>query len=459
MQTTLELSDIRPRYDIVVIGGGPAGCATAAAFADRGANVLVVESNPNAARRFAGEWIHPEGARVLESLGLLNGLETRVAGRGFMVFPNDGFGPIRLEYGARNKGFACEHEGLVAHLRRGVSSRERVDYAEGIRASRLDGTSVTLSARGALRVIGAPLTVVATGRSAHKLVAEESTATKVSISLMAGLVVRDTELPFEEFGHVIAGGPGPALAYRIGKDRVRLCVDVPHDEKRARDPKWIWRSFADVLPSPLREGVERSLGETSLHWAANSFRPRRYKTGRGVALVGDAAGVFHPLTAMGITMSLLDAEALSESRSLAVYAERRASETYVPELLSNAIYQAFARDDAGTLAIRDAIFRTWRSSATQRDRTMDLLGAATTRRADFVRAFSHVAVRAGAEVLFSDRKSVRELAGWLRWPWASVHPHRNAMRARSVTWASPQSWRGNRQDETATRIEGVEHVS
>lgn len=459
MQPTLELSDIRPRYDVIVIGGGPAGCAAAAAFAERGADVLIVESNPNAANRFAGEWIHPEGARVLQELDLLEGLDTRVAARGFVVFPNDGLGPIQLDYGKRERGFACEHSTLVSHLRKKVACRPRIDYVEGARATRVDGTTVTLNGRGSLRVVGAPLTVVATGRSAHKLAPEGASPEKVSISLMAGIVVRDTELPFEHYGHVITGGPGPALAYRIGDDRIRLCIDVPQAERRHRDPAWIWESFAEVLPPSLRTGVARSLEETSIHWAANSFRPRRYRTGPGVALVGDAAGVFHPLTAMGITMSLLDAEALADSRSLSLYAERRSSESYVPELLSNAIYQAFARADSGTLAIRDAIFRTWRLSATQRDRTMDLLGAATTRRADFVRAFSHVAVRAGAEVLFSDPSSAKDLASWLRWPWASVHPRKNVMRARSVSWASPRSWSSTGQSTTTTRVEEVQHVS
>ena len=442
-----------------MIGGGPAGCAAAAFFADKDADVLIVESNPNAANRFAGEWIHPEGARVLRKLDLLDGLNAGVPTRGFVVFANDGLGPIPLEYGNREQGLACEHSRLVTHLRGRVAAREHVHYVEGARATRVDGRTVTLKARGAVRVVGTPLTVVATGRSARKLVPERSAPEKVSISLMAGLVVRDAQLPFEDYGHVIAGGPGPALAYRIGIDRVRLCIDVPQAERSHRSPAWIWQSFADVLPQSLRDGVARSLEETSIHWAANSFRPRRYRTGPGVALVGDAAGVFHPLTAMGITMSLLDAEALAESHSLSTYAERRASESYVPELLSNAIYQAFTRADTGTLAIRDAIFRTWRLSGTQRDRTMDLLGAATTRRADFVRAFSHVAFRAGAKVLFSDPSSVMELASWLRWPWAGVHPRRNAIRARSVSWASPECWSPRGPYNQGGRGGEVEHVS
>ena len=36
-------------YDVVVVGAGPAGVAAAAAFAKRGADVLLLEAEPNAA--------------------------------------------------------------------------------------------------------------------------------------------------------------------------------------------------------------------------------------------------------------------------------------------------------------------------------------------------------------------------------------------------------------------------
>ena len=46
----------RSSYDVVVVGAGPAGCGAALAHARKGASVLVVEADPRAAKRFAGEW-------------------------------------------------------------------------------------------------------------------------------------------------------------------------------------------------------------------------------------------------------------------------------------------------------------------------------------------------------------------------------------------------------------------
>jgi len=442
-QQTIRMGDVRSTYDVIVVGAGPAGCGVASCFVERGASVLLVESNPKAARRFAGEWIHPEGARVLAATGLLDGLSARVEGRGFVVCPNDGHGSIQLDYPDGARGFTCEHETLVRHLRQKAAEKQGVDYLEGVRAWPIDAYQVELLP-GQLRAerVNAGLVVVAAGRSAR--VPAQETADlpeRVPISTMAGLLIEDSQLPVDGFGHVILGGPGPVLAYRIDERRIRLCIDVPQDTGRsARTPDWIWRSFADVLPPGIREGTRKALGGASLAWAANVFRPRRYRTDLGVALCGDAAGVFHPLTAMGITMSLLDAEALTRASSTEGYAETRAAQSHVPELLSNAIYQAFVRDDPGSEAIRRSIFRTWRSSESQRARTMRLLGAASTRRMDFVQAFSRVALHAGATSLRHDLRAFTELGSWLRWPWASLHPRPDIARRQSLEWAAPETW-------------------
>lgn len=443
LHRTVDIGDVRTSYDAVVMGAGPAGCATAAFLAEQGASVLLAESNPKAARRFAGEWIHPEGARVLNRLDLLDGLQTTVKTHGFVVFPNDGLGPIRLDYQGPATGFACEHEALVTHLRRRVSNRSRVDYIEGVRGEPAGRGAVDLFSRGKqVRRVHTRRAVVAGGRSPRDVAAAAGPREdQVSISLMAGLVLTGSELPFDGYGHVIVGGPGPILAYRIDERRIRLCIDVPNAIRRgAHAPEWIWKSFSEVLPEALRPAVREGLSSASLSWAANAFRPRCYHSESGVALVGDAAGVFHPLTAMGITMSLLDAEALTQAGTLSEYATRRARESYIPELLSNAIYQAFVRSDRGSEAIRDSIYRTWRSSEPHRGRTMNLLGATSTARSDFVRAFSHVAARAGARALLTDPRMVADLAKWLKWPWASLHPQPAAIRSRSLSWATPDSW-------------------
>src|SRR5580658_5113535 len=121
------------RYDVCVIGGGPVGSATAIAFARRGARVLVLEKDPRAARRFAGEWIHPAGIDVLDALraGRLEGASPRL-GYGFVIFPGDGSPPIELPYPA-GVALSAPHESIVSALRdgaRSISGVEVVSYAQ-----------------------------------------------------------------------------------------------------------------------------------------------------------------------------------------------------------------------------------------------------------------------------------------------------------------------------------------
>ncbi len=438
--TTVALKDIRAQYDVAIIGAGPAGCAAAASFAERGASVLLVEANPKAARRFAGEWIHPEGVRILNALKLIEGLDAGVPGGGFAVVPNDGSDAIQLDYQHGATAFACEHETLVTHLRERVRALAHVDYVEGVRAQAADQVTVGLTASQTKRHVHAERIVIAAGRSSREETAASSQK-HVPVSTMAGLLVHDTHLPFEGYGHVLVGGPGPILAYRIDSKRIRLCIDVPHAMRpRSNAAKWIWEAFAPTIPSCLHRGVQEALSRNQICWAANTFQPRKYATASGVALVGDAAGVFHPLTAMGITMSLLDVEALAQASSVKDYAAIRADQSFVPELLSNALYQAFVRTDKGAVAIRRSIFETWRTSPAHRNRTMRLLGGATVSRTEFVRAFSRVAVSAGRRVIVSEPWVLSHLVGWLRWPLASLHTRPDSVRARYSWWAAPDSW-------------------
>ena len=89
----------RSSYDVAVVGAGPVGSATAIAFARRGAKVVLLEADPRAARRFAGEWLHPTGVDVLDELrvGRLDGASART-GYGFVIFPDDRSAPIEMPY-------------------------------------------------------------------------------------------------------------------------------------------------------------------------------------------------------------------------------------------------------------------------------------------------------------------------------------------------------------------------
>src|SRR5262249_59909371 len=60
-----------PRADVVVVGAGPAGAATAILLAEHGLDVVVLERGSVPRPKICGEYLSPEAGRVLDRLGVL----------------------------------------------------------------------------------------------------------------------------------------------------------------------------------------------------------------------------------------------------------------------------------------------------------------------------------------------------------------------------------------------------
>jgi squalene monooxygenase len=58
------------RSDIVIVGGGVAGCAAAVAFGKQGRTVVLLEKSLAQPERVVGELLQPGGVRALHSLGM-----------------------------------------------------------------------------------------------------------------------------------------------------------------------------------------------------------------------------------------------------------------------------------------------------------------------------------------------------------------------------------------------------
>lgn len=84
------LPDIQDQYDVVVIGGGPAGASTAALVADYGYSVLLLE-RAQLPRFHVGESLIPETYWPLKRLGLIDRLKESAFPRKYSVqFVSDG---------------------------------------------------------------------------------------------------------------------------------------------------------------------------------------------------------------------------------------------------------------------------------------------------------------------------------------------------------------------------------
>jgi squalene monooxygenase len=408
--------------DAAVVGAGPVGCAAALALVRAGAEVLLVEAKPSAARRLAGEWLHPPGLEVLRRLDVDVAGEQ---GHGFAVFPGGTAEPVLLPY-ADGKALSCEHEALVETMRLAVSAQPRITFVTGARVLELHGEQLTLARPGEpSRHVLAGRIVGADGRASVTRRAIGLPVGGTLVSATAGIVLEDAELPFEGFGHVLLGGPGTVLLYRLGPGRLRACVDVPGPAPRPREvARVLSERYGSAFPPSLAPAFRRALELGRIAWATNRHRSRTSPEDLGAGsllLAGDAAGHYHPLTAVGMTLGLVDAERAAVATPEA-YRRERARASRAPELLATSLYAAFTRSDTATAALRQAMLDLW-ADPRERERTMRLLSTEEARTAAFYRSFAKVlALTARGLAADSVRRrsaGVEGLAWWLRWLTAS----------------------------------------
>lgn len=428
------MGEIDKQVDVVVVGAGPTGCAAALAFARKGASVLLADAQPDAAKRFAGEWMHPPAVRALRSLGVDTDKLAAVEGHGFVLYGGDGSPPVELPY-VRGTGLCRLHHELVEELRGYVKRTPEITYLPYHAFVGLDEDVVRLEDKKAGRWVHVRATRVigADGRKSRVRAAIGPEGQSQSLSYMMGVELKHVRLPHEGLGHVFFGGPGPALFYRVDPQTIRGCLDVPVSEgPEARRKENVLARFSPILPPSLREAFAHSL-KSSTPWAATRFQPRGCFGEGHVWLAGDAVGHVHPVSGMGMTFGILDAVAAAEAESLDEY--RRAREVYVSELLTNVLYLVFRRHDESAARVRRGLLKMLRKHPEERRRTMQILTSEDHAGTTFVRSFMRASGYAVGDSLRSATKrssatrrgdvlaspmrlaeSLRDDFQWLRWP-------------------------------------------
>ncbi len=363
------------RYDIAVVGAGPVGSVCALAHARKGARVALLEANPKAARRLAGEWLHPPALRILRNLAIdLDDQPNGNAGKGFVVFPEDRSEPIVLPYPNGTIGFAYEHQALISRLHTTIANEPGVDFYCGARVRAVDDDRVTFALDGVTQSLPAARIVGADGRASVVRQSLGLTTKRITCSRMVGLLAEGATLPYEGYGHVVLGAPGPIFMFRVGAHRVRIIADVPLDHWTPRDRvSMLSESYASLLPETVRAGFIEALQEGKFQAAANELRPRvTYGNSRRV-LIGDAAGHYHPLTAVGMTLGFGDALTLADGQGFDEFTAKRLLEIRAPETLAMGLYEVFADHRVEASVLRQTIYQNWRANPKLRDQTMSLL--------------------------------------------------------------------------------------
>lgn len=450
----------REHWDVVIVGGGWVGMVAAAALAKAGREILVLEARAGTDPRFRGELVHTGGVRVLKELGLADALERDGAYRakGFAVITGQQ-GPkdetLLLQY-PEGYGLAMDHHEMVHSLRREAATRPGVTVRTGHRVMDVvrEGDRVVGVKLADGKVIRASLTVVADGRHSRLRPLLGLDGTAELLSFTAAIRVDGVSLPAEQHGTVMLSPLGPILAYEVGVEKVRMCVDIPTERAKGtkRDlAKLLTNEYAPHVPEPLRSAMVRAIAEGHVEMCANQEISTDRVAVKGAVIVGDAAGCPHPLCAGGMTVGAQDVSSLraalaelTENSSMSdwddallAHERSRYRKSRGREVLARALYDVFLGATEGARALREGMFRYWRASKRACTASMSLLAGEDSRIATFAREYVTVMGYALSAIADEGRAdSAKETAArrWQIWTSAWAVAKEPLARSGRFTW-------------------------
>lgn len=303
--------------DVLIVGAGPAGLATALAFARRGVPSIVLDPRAGVQTKVCGEGLMPTGLAVLRRLGVQSFPEESsralvgiryIAGNGASAEARFAEGPgrgmrretlsaallacanqdarIRLETGAECTGYTVEGGRVVVRAHYRASGSERIFQArlivgaDGLRSTTRRLAGLELKRRGPERW----------GARQHFRAA-----------------------PWTDFVEVYCSAGVEAYVTPAGAQEVNLAFLW---DRRRFQPTPAGAQLCASLLAHFPQLQARLAGAQATDAPAAIgplFRAAAGPTAEGIALAGDAAGYLDAITGEGLSLAFEEAEALAES--------------------------------------------------------------------------------------------------------------------------------------------------
>lgn len=318
-------------WDVVVVGGGPAGSAAAIRIARTGRRVLLLERDRGIVRKLCGEFLAPNAVEELAHLGVLE----EVVRAGAVPIARWSVASRGNEFVGRlpASGLALSRQTLEPILRRAASSAgaKVIENVRVVAGERIESEfSLRVEGEGAERA--APLrarqVVLACGRAARipglttrdepiERTSQEGTtpatrdgfvAMKAHLQLRDGVALEAARVALYGLGRAYVGVvPVDARTYNV-------CFLARRDVFRAAG---LAARFLGAQAAASRPWKKRwSNFETeSADWIAVSSIDfdRRRVGGGGVWFVGDASATVSPLLGEGMAMALESGRSVADS--------------------------------------------------------------------------------------------------------------------------------------------------
>ena len=311
------------KYDVIIVGGGPAG-ATAALYADRqGLNAVVVDKAVFPRDKICGDAISGKTVGIMRDLGLTNGLdllEGSEINRITFGSPNHSQFNVHLKDSKNirhiTKGYVITREIFDNYLFK--KAADVVETRQGFRVNNIiyeDESIVGISGQntdGNIETLHAPLVMGCDGANsiiARKLGLYEMDINNTAVAIRCYYEGVEGLTDQIELHYVSEVKPGYFWIFPAGEGKANIGIGIFKSYAK-KEKRSLGQIMDEIITSRFFRNrfknarpLERPKG-----WNLPMGSIRRKNHGDGFLLLGDAAGLVDPFTGEGIGNAMVAAK-------------------------------------------------------------------------------------------------------------------------------------------------------